>query len=124
MTTEIEKTQGAHQDTVDITKYPITTNVFTWSNVSILIYLLLHIFSFLIPSLMILTFYSGALDFNLLSNWWRILLIFLDIMVWWWIYLLSGLLLGKLLLIILELIHKPKEGLFKVYFPFRLNASL
>ncbi len=114
MTAENEKTQGPHENSVDIAKYPITTNVFAWSPASILIYLLLHIFSFLIPSLMILTFYSGALDFDLISNWWRILLIFLDIMVWWWIYLLSGLLLGKLLLIILGLIHKPREGLFKV----------
>ena len=114
MATESEKSQGVHGNSLDITKYPITTNVFTWSPASIIIYLFLHIFSFLIPSLMILTFYSGALDFDLISNWWRILLIFLDIMAWWWIYLLSGLLLGKLLLIILELIHKPREGLFKV----------
>ena len=113
MMTETKRTQKPDREAMDITKYPITTNVFTWSPASILIYLLLHVLSFLLPSLMILTFYSGALDFDLTSNWWRICLIFLDIMAWWWIYLLSSLFLGKLFLIILELIHKPREGLFK-----------
>ena len=114
MTTENEKTQMQHEEPIDITKYPITTNVFTWSPASILIYLLLHVLSFLIPSIMILTFYSGALDSDIITNWWRIIFIIVDIMAWWWIYLLSSLLLGKLFLIILGLIHKPREGLFKI----------
>ncbi|MFX1339562.1 MAG: hypothetical protein ACFFDK_13200 [Promethearchaeota archaeon] len=114
MTNEKNKTEISKEVVLDITKYPITTNVFSWSSASIFIYLLLHVLSFLIPSLMILTFYSGALNSDLIINWWRILFIFLDIMVWWWIYLLSSLLLGKLFLIILGLIHKPREGLFKV----------
>ena len=76
MTTENDKIQMLNDEALDITKYPITTNVFTWSPASILIYLLLHVLSFLIPSIMILTFYSGALDSDILTNWWRIILIF------------------------------------------------
>ncbi|MFX0070847.1 MAG: hypothetical protein ACFFAO_07135 [Candidatus Hermodarchaeota archaeon] len=101
-------------DSLDITKYPITTNTFSWSFTSVLIYSSLHILSFIIPSVMILTFYSTALNANILKNWWRMIFIFIDIMVWWGLYLLISLLLGKLYLIILHLIHKPKEGLFKL----------
>jgi carbonic anhydrase/acetyltransferase-like protein (isoleucine patch superfamily) len=91
---------------------PITTNGFKWTYASNLLYLFLHIFSLLMPSVMILTFFGFAMDSNFFH--WRILLIFIDIMAWWGSYLLVSLLLGKLLLIILKLIHKPNEGLFKI----------
>jgi acetyltransferase-like isoleucine patch superfamily enzyme len=101
-------------ESIDLKKIPITTNVFSWSPFSIFLYLLLHILSFLIPSLMILTFYTSALRSNVVSNWWRLIFIILDVMAWWGLYLLFSLLLGKLFLIILELIHKPKQGLFRL----------
>ncbi len=97
----------------DITKYPITTNAFTWTPMAIFLYCLLHILSFMIPSLLILTFYTIAMSGNF-SNWWRILFIIIDIMAWWGIYILCSLLFGKLFLSILKLIHKPREGLFKI----------
>lgn len=62
---------------------------------------------------MILTFYSYALG-GTLTSWWRLLFIFIDVLAWWGLYILMSLFLGKLFLIILELIHKPKEGLFKL----------
>jgi carbonic anhydrase/acetyltransferase-like protein (isoleucine patch superfamily) len=114
MTIKAEKEESLQREALDITNYPITTNVFQWSPTSIFLNLLLHSLSFLIPSMMILTFYSGALNSDLITNWWRIIFLFLDIMVWWWIYLLSSLCFGKLFLIILGLIHKPREGIFKV----------
>ncbi len=96
---------------IDIRKIPITTNAFTWSCSSILLYLFLHIISILIPTTMILSFFSFAMDSNFFH--WRILLIFIDVLAWWGAYLLTSLFLGKLCLITLKLIHKPKEGLFK-----------
>ncbi|MFW9829582.1 MAG: acyltransferase [Candidatus Thorarchaeota archaeon] len=97
----------------DNIKYvPITTNVFKWTFTSNLLYLLLHIFSLLMPSVMILTFFSFAMDSNFFH--FRVLLIFIDVMAWWGSYLLISLLLGKFVLIILKLIHKPKEGLYSI----------
>jgi len=98
-------------EVIDIRKIPITTNAFTWSCSSILLYLFLHIISLLIPTTMILSFFSFAMDSNFFH--WRILLIFIDVLAWWGTYLLTSLALGKLGLIILKLIHKPKEGLFR-----------
>ncbi len=98
-------------ESVDIKKIPITTNAFTWSYPSILLYLFLHIITILIPTTMILSFFSFAMDSNFFH--WRILLIFIDVLAWWGTYLLTSLALGKLGLIILKLIHKPKEGLFR-----------
>jgi carbonic anhydrase/acetyltransferase-like protein (isoleucine patch superfamily) len=95
----------------DITKLPITTNAFTWSFSASLLYIFLNVISLLIPTVMILTFYSFAMD-SVFYHW-RIFLIFLDIFSWWGAYILMSLVFGKLFLIILELIHKPKEGLFK-----------
>lgn len=97
----------------DITKYPITTNAFTWTPMAIFLYCLLHILSFMIPSVLILTFYASAMKGSF-SNWWRILIIIVDVMAWWGIYILCSLLFGKLFLSILKLIHKPREGLFKI----------
>ncbi len=101
-------------ESMDITRLPITTNTFTWTPMSTILYLILHILSFLLPSMMILTFYTGALDSNVGNNWWRMLFIFIDVMAWWCLYLLISLFIGKLFLIVLELIHKPREGLFKI----------
>ncbi|MFX1555488.1 MAG: acyltransferase [Promethearchaeota archaeon] len=96
---------------IDIKKIPITTNAFTWSCPSILLYLLLHILSISIPTTMILSFFSFAMDSNLFH--WRILFVFIDVFAWWGTYLLISIVLGKLFLILLKLIHKPKEGLFR-----------
>ena len=95
----------------DITKFPITTNAFTWSFSASVLYIFLNIVSLLIPTVMILTFYNYAMD-SIFYHW-RILLIFIDIFSWWGAYILMSLVFGKLILILLELIHKPKEGLFK-----------
>jgi hypothetical protein len=64
------------------------------------------------PLVMILTFFPSAMDSNFLH--WRLLTIFVDVLAWWGAYLLVSLLLGKLFLIILKLLHKPREGLFKI----------
>jgi hypothetical protein len=92
---------GENIESIDITKFPITTNAFTWTPLSMLLYLMLHILSFFIPFAMILTFYNGALDSDMLNNWWRMVFIFIDIMVWWGLYLLASLFFSKLFLIIL-----------------------
>ncbi len=97
---------------IDITKIPITTNGFRWTLTSNLLYLLLHLLSLIMPSVMILTFFNFAMDSNFFH--WRILLIFIDVLAWWGTYLLVSLLLGKLILILLKLIHKPCEGTFKI----------
>ncbi|MFW9971529.1 MAG: acyltransferase [Candidatus Odinarchaeota archaeon] len=107
-----ESVKFENNATIDITKLPITSNGFTWSFTSTLLYLLLHIFSLVMPTVMILTFFSFAMDSNIFH--WRILLIFIDVLAWWGSYLLISLLLGKLVLIILKLIHKPVEGLFRI----------
>ncbi|MFX0187942.1 MAG: acyltransferase [Candidatus Hodarchaeota archaeon] len=100
-------------ESIDIEQYPITTNAFTWTPTAIFLYSLLHILSFMMPSVLILTFYTSAMD-GTFSNWWRILIIIVDVMAWWGIYILSSLLFGKLFLLILQLIHKPREGLFRI----------
>lgn len=99
------------QKEINLTKIPITTNAFKWPLSASLIYIILNIISLLLPTVMALTFFDFALDqdvFNL-----RILFIFLDIFAWWGVYVLVSLTFGKLILIILELIHLPKEGMFK-----------
>ena len=101
-----------NENSIDLANLPITTNVFTWNSVAIFLYLFLHIFSFLMPSVMILTFFNFAMDSNFFH--WRILLIGIDIFAWWGSYLLISLLLGKLVLIILKIIHTPREGIFRL----------
>ncbi|MFX1592537.1 MAG: acyltransferase [Promethearchaeota archaeon] len=108
---EVE-TEIENETLIDLANIPITTNGFKWTFTSSLLYLLLHVFSIIMPSVMVLTFFSFAMGSNFFH--WRILLIFIDIMAWWGSYLLISLLLGKLLLIILKLIHKPNEGLFRI----------
>ena len=110
--TENHKSEIDNYNSIDISKIPITTNGFKWTFTSNLLYLLLHIFSILMPSVMALTFFSFAMASNFFHL--RVLLIFIDILAWWGSYLLISLLLGKLFLIILKLIHKPKEGLFRI----------
>ncbi|MFX1501745.1 MAG: acyltransferase, partial [Promethearchaeota archaeon] len=97
---------------IDITKIPITTNGFRWSLTSNLLYLILHILSLIMPTVMVMTFFNDAMDSNFFH--WRILLIFIDVLAWWGSYLLISLLLGKLFLILLKLIHKPCEGIFRI----------
>lgn len=107
-----DQTYNNENKSIDITKIPITTNGFKWSLTSTLLYLLLHVLSIIMPTVMVLTFFRSAMDSNLFH--WRIILIFIDIMAWWGSYLLISLLLGKLFLILLKLLHKPKEGIFKI----------
>ena len=108
---EIETETGRNQS-VNITKIPITTNGFRWTFTSSLLYLILHILSIIMPTVMVLTFFNFAMDSNYFH--WRILLIFIDVMAWWGSYLIISLLMGKLFLIILKLIHTPNEGLFRI----------
>lgn len=102
---------NAETQLIDLTKIPITTNAFKWTPIAASLYLLLHTLSMMMPTVMILTFFSFAMDSNFFH--WRILLIFIDVLAWWGSYILISLLLGKLFLVILKLIHKPKEGIFR-----------
>ncbi len=97
---------------INLAKIPITTNGFNWSFTSNILYLCLHILSLTLPTVMVITFFNDAMDSNFFH--WRILLIFIDVLAWWGSYLLISLLLGKLILILLKLIHKPREGIFKI----------
>ena len=97
---------------LDLKGIPITTNGFRWSFSAILLYLGLNVLSLIMPAVMILSFFSFALNSNFFH--WRILLIFIDIFAWWGSYILISLLLGKLFLILIKLIHTPKEGLFLI----------
>jgi hypothetical protein len=112
MESEMNSSKINNFNSLNITEIPITTNAFTWNFLGIILFLILHILSFMMPSVMILTFYSFAMDSNFLH--WRILVIGLDIFAWWGLYLFISLFFGKLILIMLKLMHKPKEGLFKV----------
>jgi carbonic anhydrase/acetyltransferase-like protein (isoleucine patch superfamily) len=97
---------------IDITKIPITTGTFKWPLMVTIINILLHTLSLLMPLVFILTFFGFAMWGNFFH--WRILLIFVDVLVvFWGAYLFISLLFGKLVLVLLNLIHKPKEGLFK-----------
>lgn len=98
-------------NSIDITKYPITTNAFTWSLTASFLSIILHILSLLMPTVMILTFFSFAMDSFYFH--WRVFIIFIDLFAWWGLYILISLLLGKMTLIILNMLHKPKEGLFR-----------
>ncbi|MFX1567334.1 MAG: acyltransferase [Promethearchaeota archaeon] len=93
-------------------RIPITTNGFKWSLTSNLLFLFLHAFSLVMPTVMILTFFSFAMDSNFFH--WRFIFFFIDVLAWWGAYLLISLLLAKLILVILKLIHRPCEGLFKI----------
>ncbi|MFX1239417.1 MAG: acyltransferase [Promethearchaeota archaeon] len=97
---------------LDISKIPITTNAFRWSFSSSILYIILNIVSLLLPTVMVLTFFDFAMEQDVHNL--RILLIFLDVFAWWAVYLLVCLVLSKLTLIILELLHLPQEGLFRV----------
>ncbi len=96
----------------DLKGIPITTNGFKWSLNATLLYLGLNVLSIVMPTVMVISFFGFALDSNFFH--WRILLIFIDVFAWWGSYILISLLLGKLFLIILKLIHMPKEGLFPI----------
>lgn len=96
---------------IDITSFPITTNSFTWFPMASLVFLVLNILSFLMPGVLILTFYTFGIKSPLFPG--RMYLIFIDIFAWWGSYILTSLLFAKLFLIILKLIHHPVEGLFE-----------
>ncbi len=100
------------QESIEIASHPITTNTFHWNPIASLIFIILHILSLLMPLVMILTFFPIAMDSSFLH--WRLFIIFIDVLAWWGAYLLISLLLGKLFLITLKLLHKPREGLFKI----------
>ncbi len=97
---------------IDLKKYPITTNSFSWTTGASVLYLLLHILSLMTPFAMIITFYVSALRSYLYH--WRVYFVFVDILAWWGLYILMTLFIGKLFLSILKLLHKPKEGLFSM----------
>jgi len=96
----------------NIIQLPITTSTFTWFPLGTIIYIILHVLSSIVPFVMILTFFSVAMDSNFFH--WRIFFIFLDVLAWWGVYILCALMVGKSFLIILKLIHEPREGLFKI----------
>lgn len=99
---------------INISSLPITTGAIIYPKLATIILFFLHSISLLIPSTMILTFFSISLKYDIFH--WRILLLFIDVLSWWGLYLILSLLIGKLFLIVLTLLHKPKEGLFKVDF--------
>ena len=108
---ENEISNKIKDDKISLLDLPITTSTFTWFPLGYLLYFLLHVLSLMMPLVMILTFFDIAMD-GLLIHW-RLSLIWADALVWWGSYILSTLVLGKLFLIILKLIHVPKEGLFQ-----------
>jgi len=115
MENEDKQTESKNEipiESIDIIKYPITTNTFHWTFSVNILYILLNILSFMPSASMIISFYVVALQSELIH--WRIIFIFVDILAWWGLYILVALLLGKLFLIILCLIHEPREGLFKI----------
>jgi hypothetical protein len=114
LTNEINGDKSKKSVNLDLTKYPITTNTFSWTPTAIIVYLTLNILSLLVPSVMIITFYTFAMDSYIFH--WRIFVIFVDILAWWGAFLLISLLLGKLTLILLKMLHRPKEGLFETTF--------
>jgi hypothetical protein len=99
---------------VDLSQYPITTSAIFYPKLSVILQILLHSLSFLMPLAFILTFFESAMASNYFH--WRILLFFIDIMAYWGLYLVSSLLFGKLSLIILRLLHEPKQGVFETSF--------
>ncbi len=99
---------------VNLDQFPVTTGAIVFPKLAILLEIILHSLSLLLPSVFILTFYSFALDSYFLNL--RVLLLFLDVISWWGLYLLSSLVFGKLFLILISLIYKPKEGIFEVSF--------
>ncbi|TFF96020.1 MAG: hypothetical protein EU547_06870 [Promethearchaeota archaeon] len=99
---------------VDLSQYPITTGAVVYPKLAILLQIILHCFSLLLPSVFILTFFESAMNSTFFH--WRVLILFFDIFSWWGLYLLTNLIFGKILLILLRLFHQPKEGLFDVDF--------
>jgi hypothetical protein len=99
---------------INIEELPISTGMIKLPILGNILQIILHIISLMMPSVFILTFYSFALGSQLIH--WRILLLFIDIFAWWGSYILISLLFGKLILIFLKLLHRPREGLFKTNF--------
>lgn len=96
----------------EIKNLPVSTGTIKFTPMANFLYIILHIFSMMMPLVMILTFF----EFTLLSNFihWRIYFIMIDVMSWWGSYILITLAVGKLLLVLLKIVHEPKEGLFKM----------
>jgi acetyltransferase-like isoleucine patch superfamily enzyme len=112
----------------DLNEVPITTRPPIAKRFSI-IYIFL-IFISLFPTLYLLfTFYGNVLKNTVLNI--IIIRLPIDILVWHLCFLITALGVGKFLLIILELIHKPREGIFKIdlknkdyfYFCFRVTIK-
>ena len=70
-------TGAGKEKLIDISQIPITTNGFKWTFTSNLLYLFLHIFSLVMPTVMILTFFSFAMDSNFFH--WRFIFFFIDV---------------------------------------------
>ena len=80
---EILKPDGTlaeEPESIDLTKYPITTNVFNWNTKASLLYILLNILSFMVPAAMIITFHASGMKSNFLH--WRIYMVAIDILAW------------------------------------------
>ena len=108
---ENENKEPMNVKKISLLDLPITTSTFKWYPVGSLLYLLLHVLSLAMPMVMIFTFFDIAMDGMLIH--WRLSLVWADALVWWGSYIFGTLAIGKLFLIILKLIHTPKEGLFK-----------
>ncbi|TXT60830.1 MAG: hypothetical protein BAJALOKI1v1_1220011 [Promethearchaeota archaeon] len=115
-------------NSVDISNYPITTTAIKFPKLAVFLQILLHCVSLLLPLVFILTFFESAMNSQYFH--WRVLILFVDVFAWWWMYLLSSLSIGKLFLIILNLLCTPKEGVFKLndknldYYFFCLRLSV
>ena len=108
---ENENKEPMNVEKFSLLDLPITTSTFTWFPAGSILYLLLHALSLIMPMVMIFTFFNIAMDGMLIH--WRLSLVWADALVWWGSYIFGTLAIGKLFLIILKLIHTPKEGLFK-----------
>ncbi|MHA1762882.1 MAG: acyltransferase [Promethearchaeota archaeon] len=107
-----KKTEEEELGNALLLNLPITTGTFAWTPLAVFLYIFLHCLSLMMPLVMVLTFFTDALHSNFYH--WRIYFIVIDILAWWGTYLLTSLVLGKLVLILLKLIHAPKEGLFDI----------
>lgn len=114
MNEDIDGPQIDDLSDVDLTKYPITTGAIDYPKFAIFLQFVLHSLSLLLPSVFILTFFESAMDSTFIH--WRVILLFFDVFSWWGLYLLTSLTFGKLFLILLTLLHKPREGVFEVSF--------
>ncbi len=129
MENENTKKEIAETENLDLSKLPLGANAFAWPLGSHILSAFIHTFSLMMPLVFILTFFGFAMDGNFFH--WRVWLIFIDVLiVFWGAYLFISLFIAKLLLIAINIVHKPKEGLFlaetsdKDYYFFCLRIAI